>query len=77
IQSQTAHADFICNDGRYPHAKVGYCAVYRGRHLVSSVVNQASDTFTCSKTRVLGQAPSWRWCCSKSPTFFTTEVGPV
>ena len=25
IQSQTAHADFVCNDGNYPNDKTGYC----------------------------------------------------
>ncbi|KNZ51919.1 hypothetical protein VP01_3763g2 [Puccinia sorghi] len=81
IQSQTAHADFICNDGRYPNAKVGYCAghVHGPTYLVepATLVNQVSGTFTCSQTTILGLPPTWRWCCSKSPTLFSTEVGPV
>ncbi|KNZ46701.1 hypothetical protein VP01_7025g1, partial [Puccinia sorghi] len=84
IQSQTAHADFICNDGRYPNAKVGYCAIRKAvglKDLVepASVVNQVSHTFTCSQTTILGEAPSWRWCCSKSATLFSPKsaVGPV
>ncbi|KNZ53388.1 hypothetical protein VP01_3254g2 [Puccinia sorghi] len=84
IQSQTAHADFICNDGRYPNAKVGYCAIRDAvgpKYLVesASVVNQVPRTFTCSQTNILGHTPSWRWCCSKSPTLFSPKfyVGPV
>ncbi|KNZ61886.1 putative signal peptide protein, partial [Puccinia sorghi] len=79
IQSQTAHADFMCNDGRYPDAKVGYCAILDPQGpkcivKVASVVNQVSRTFTCSQTTILNRAPSWRWCCSKSPAPYSTSL---
>ncbi|KNZ52247.1 hypothetical protein VP01_3637g1 [Puccinia sorghi] len=84
IQSQTAHADFMCDDGRYPNAKVGFCAIRNPQgpqYLVkaANVVNQVSRTFTCSQTTILGEAPSWRWCCSKSPAPFSSssDVNPV
>ncbi|KNZ47992.1 hypothetical protein VP01_5999g1, partial [Puccinia sorghi] len=80
IQSQTAHADFICNNSCFPNAKVGNCAIREAvgpKYLVepASVVNQVSRTFTCSQTTILGKAPSWRWCCSKSPNVFSSKSG--
>jgi len=81
IQSQTAHADFMCNNAAHPLATTGYCAILSSEPANKQgpvyYVKPASPKFTvrglltCSGIRIFGAAPTKTWCCYRPPTPFS------